>query len=187
MVSVLSALRVSVTGLEQRDGHQALLMKKRRKNYKKGVITKKEEKAMVPLLDGKEDCTCDLVANKKTKYFILGSKQADKYVVNYVTEFANKDKEFKRALKAIRKGDACQNIPRGTGLGGVESPGSSSTSRKGRGKGKGGKGKNRGKKRKKGGKKGGKKGKKKGRKGKKGKKNKKNSAAENNNAASGKK
>nr|KAG5694624.1 hypothetical protein BaRGS_014719 [Batillaria attramentaria] len=162
-------LRVSVTGVEAKDGHLALLMKKRRKNFKKGAITRKEEKSMVPLLDGDEGCKCDLVANTKSKYLIFGNKRDDKYYVNYVIEFDKKDKDFKKALRSIRKGDVCLGLLQGTNMGGSD----------GGDKKKGGRSR-KGKKRKKG------KNRKKGRKGRKNKDNGDGTPPDSNSASSGK-
>ncbi|XP_070182387.1 uncharacterized protein [Littorina saxatilis] len=150
-------LRVKVKSLEARDSHQALVLKKSRKNFKKGAISRKEEKAMVPLLDGREGCTCELVNNDKSRYLIFGNKRDDQYYITYVIEFAKRDPEFKKALRAIRKHTACLGILQGTGLG--VDPEDDATDDKKKGK---------GKKRRKKGKKG-----KKGRKGKKKRKDKK--------------
>jgi hypothetical protein len=64
---------VKIEGVEYRGdetGQQPVLkMKKSRKNYKKGAITRAEEKAMEPFLEGKDGCACDLVAGKENSRF----------------------------------------------------------------------------------------------------------------------
>lgn len=149
-------LRVSVSGVEAKDGHQALITKARRKNYKKGAITRKEEKSLVPLLDGDENCACDLVSNTKAKYLIFGNKRDDKFYVNYVAEFDKNNKDFKKALRSIRKGEACLGLLHGSNVPGGGGDDDNKKSSGGK-SGKKGKKQKKGKKRKKG--KGGKKGK----------------------------
>ncbi|PVD33938.1 hypothetical protein C0Q70_05200 [Pomacea canaliculata] len=127
-VPLSSVLRVNVKSVEAKDGHQTLILQKRRKNYKKGGISKKEEKALEPVLEGSEGCKCELLenANKKARFLIFGTKHGDRYTVNYVREF-NNDKDLKNALKVMSKGDACLQIIQGANLG-VDPPPSSSSS-----------------------------------------------------------
>ena len=134
---------------------------------------------MVPLLEGKEGCTCDMVTtNKKSRFLIFGSKRDDRYYVTHVAEFQSKDKGFRKALKAIRNGKVCRHIMQGSGLGLQPDP-SPNGQGKGKGKGKKGKKRKKGKKGKKGDRQGDKKGgKRRGKKGKKGGRKKKNGSNE---------
>ncbi|XP_052798769.1 secreted frizzled-related protein 1-like isoform X6 [Mya arenaria] len=70
-------------------------------------MTKAEMKALrFSITDGAR-CDCETLENKKSRKLIMGAKQGSRFVITYVSEWT-KNKEFKRAIKAIRKGHDCK-------------------------------------------------------------------------------
>ena len=69
-----------------------------------GVVN--DLKIVIP--SGVEPCDCDQATNAgKKKTLIMGSREGDTFIVSYISEWA-KTKEFRRAIKAIKKGHDCK-------------------------------------------------------------------------------
>ena len=108
----LSVFKAKIRAIRPKDGHKLIVMTKSRKNFKKGAITKEEEKRMLPFLEGKEGCDCDMLSNTKSRFLLFGSRREDdkQFYINYVIEYVKEDEEFRKGMKAIRKGDTCLGI-----------------------------------------------------------------------------
>lgn len=64
------------------------------------------KKVALTITDGSA-CDCEAVTNPGKSTLVMGSKQGDRYVITYISDWS-KNKEFKRAIRAIRKGHDCK-------------------------------------------------------------------------------
>ncbi|ESO97466.1 hypothetical protein LOTGIDRAFT_73121, partial [Lottia gigantea] len=90
---------------EMRDllnGHKGFLLKKKKKFFKKNNISRKERKKMLPMIKNGKGCSCDIVNSTEEKYLIMGNKVNDEFYVSFVTLWQRKNKDFRRAIRAIR-------------------------------------------------------------------------------------
>ena len=71
-----------------------------------GPSRKEANKMEFTITDGSR-CECDAVTKPGKSTLIMGSKQGDRYVITYISDWS-KRKEFKRAIRAIRKGHDCK-------------------------------------------------------------------------------
>lgn len=92
------------------NGDKRLLVKKLKSKdfYKKENLSNRDIKKLQPVIGGGSSCDCER-AVKGNKLFIMGRKEGLRYVVNFLSEDAN-DSEFKRFLRAIRKGYDCSGV-----------------------------------------------------------------------------
>ncbi|KAK6191688.1 hypothetical protein SNE40_003309 [Patella caerulea] len=91
-------------------GHKGFLIKKKKKFFKKQNLTKKDRKKMLPMIEYGKKCSCDTVNTTQGKYLIMGNKVKDELFVSFVTPWQRKNKAFKRAIRAMKKGDLCEGI-----------------------------------------------------------------------------
>lgn len=86
-----------------------LLLKGKKKFYKPtpNTMTKTELKKLELFLTDGASCDCDVATKKSGRVLIMGSKRGDRFVVTYISEWS-KEREFRRAIKAIRKGHDCK-------------------------------------------------------------------------------
>ncbi|KAL4224983.1 Secreted frizzled-related protein 1 [Mactra antiquata] len=92
------------------NGDKRLVVKKLKAKdfYKQETLTKRDIRKLQPVIGGGSDCDCTKAA-KGNKLFIMGRKEGIRYVINFLSEDAN-DSEFKRFLRAIRKGYDCSGV-----------------------------------------------------------------------------
>ncbi|XP_067655146.1 secreted frizzled-related protein 1-like isoform X2 [Haliotis asinina] len=149
-------IRTGVAELQKRDADAIVVLKKKKKFYKKEeALSKKDKKNMAFVIEGGASCQCDLLNDTRSKFLIMGNKKDNKFVMSFVVPWEKKNKDFKKALKKIKKGHECKDLFNSEVIGLTTMPSTDQAQ--------GGKGKSKGKK------KGGKRKKGKGRKGKKGK------------------
>lgn len=90
------------------NGDKKLITKGRIKFYKpKPGPPKSEVKNMAFTITDGSVCDCEAVTNPGKNTLVMGSKQGDRYVITYISDWSKK-KEFKRAIRAIRKGHDCK-------------------------------------------------------------------------------
>ena len=98
-------LKVKVRKIvDDRHGDKRIVMKGKKKFYKD--IPPDDVKSFEPVINGGSACDCDAGAGKRGKMLVMGTKLGDRYVVTYISTLS-KDKEFKRAMKAISKKHDC--------------------------------------------------------------------------------
>lgn len=90
--------------MDDRNGDKRIILKGKKKFYKD--IPPADVKTFEPVINGGSACDCDAAA-AKGKMLLMGTKQGDRYVVTYLSTMS-KDKEFKRAMKAISKKHDCK-------------------------------------------------------------------------------
>lgn len=90
------------------NGDKRLVIKKLKAKdfYKQDNLSKRDIRKLQPVIGGGSECDCTKAA-KGNKLFIMGRKEGVRYVINFLSEDAN-DSEFKRFLRAIRKGYDCK-------------------------------------------------------------------------------
>lgn len=166
-------VRAKIKQINHDNEKKILVLQKKKKFFKKDGLRKKDKRSLSPYIQGGLHCDCDRInVTLNENYIIMGNSTGPgEFTAMYIAKW-RKDKEFRKAIKLMRKKDICLK-PLDIGDNGIGiSTGDKGGKDKNKNKVKGGKGKGKGKGRKKKGKK--KKGKgKKGKKGK-GKKNKKN-------------
>lgn len=168
-----TVVRAKIKQINHDNEKKILVLQKKKKFFKKDGLRKKDKRSLSPYIQGGLHCDCDRInVTLNENYIIMGNSTGPgEFTAMYIAKW-RKDKEFRKAIKLMRKKDICLK-PLDIGDNGIGiSTGDKGGKDKNKNKVKGGKGKGKGKGRKKKGKK--KKGKgKKGKKGK-GKKNKKN-------------
>lgn len=93
--------------MEDENGDKRLVLKKKIKSYKPKSIPKKEKKNLKLIIQNGTKCDCEVAEKSKKSSLVMATKVGDKYVVTYVSDWV-KNKEFKRAIRAIRKGHDCK-------------------------------------------------------------------------------
>ena len=90
-------------------GDKKIVPKGKVKFYKpaKTNMTREEMRALTLSITDGASCDCDTLEDTKSRKLIMGTMQGSRFVVTYVSEWS-KNKEFKRAVKAIRKGHDCK-------------------------------------------------------------------------------
>lgn len=158
------AMRVSLKEFKDVDGHRELILHKKKTLFKHEGLNTSQALNMTPVIERGATCSCDSINATQERYLIMGNKRDDQIIVTFGMVWNRRDKEFKKGIHAIRKGNTCEGIFRELSANSLENKpsvkGKTSSSKKKTDK-KGKKG-NKGKKGKKGK---GKKGKKKGKKG----------------------
>lgn len=93
--------------VEDNNGDKRLILKRKVKSFKPKSMPKKEKKNLNLVIQNGTKCDCDVAEKAKKSSLVMATKVGDKYVVTYVSDWV-KDKEFKRAIRAIRKGHDCK-------------------------------------------------------------------------------
>ncbi|XP_052233897.1 uncharacterized protein LOC127846532 isoform X4 [Dreissena polymorpha] len=75
--------------------------------YKPNNVSKEEMKSLELSITDGASCECNAVSNAGKKSLVMGSRQGSRWVVTYISDWS-KDKEFSKALRAIRKGHDCK-------------------------------------------------------------------------------
>lgn len=185
--STFTVVRAKIKQINHDNEKKILVLQKKKKFFKKDGLRKKDKRSLSPFIQGGLHCDCDRInVTLNENYIIMGNKTGPgEFTAMYIAKW-RKDREFRKAIKLMRKKDICLkplDIGIGTSSGGKGGKDKIKND-KGKGKGKGKGRKKKGKKKKgKGKNKKGKKGKgkknKKNRKGKKGKKGKKQRKSKN--------
>ncbi|XP_053385157.1 uncharacterized protein LOC128550330 isoform X4 [Mercenaria mercenaria] len=89
------------------NGDKLLVTKRKIKSYKPKSIPKKDKKNLKLIIQNGTNCDCEVAEKAKKSSLVMASKVGDKFVVTYVGDWI-KNKEFKRAIRAIRKGHDCK-------------------------------------------------------------------------------
>ena len=87
------------------NGDKRIVLKGRKQFYK--PIPQSDVKTFEPVINGGAACDCDNISSKKGRMLVMGTKQGDRYVVTYISTMT-REKEFKRAMKAIMKKHDCK-------------------------------------------------------------------------------
>ncbi|XP_071100096.1 secreted frizzled-related protein 1-like isoform X1 [Haliotis cracherodii] len=104
-------IRTGVAELQKRDNDALVVLKKKKKFYKKEeAISKKDKKNMAFIIEGGANCQCDLLNDTRSKFLIMGNKRDDTFVMSFVVPWEKKNKDFKKALKKIKKGHECKDL-----------------------------------------------------------------------------
>ncbi|NP_001191650.1 frizzled-related protein 2 [Aplysia californica] len=99
------AMRVTLKDRRVLGTDLELVLRKRRKLYKFENMEKKEAKNLPVVIAGGTACTCETINDTQGKYLLMGNKRNGKIVINFGMAWKRKDKEFRKGLRAIRKGD----------------------------------------------------------------------------------
>ncbi|XP_046558515.1 secreted frizzled-related protein 1-like isoform X2 [Haliotis rubra] len=104
-------IRTGVAELQKRDADAIVVLKKKKKFYKKEEpLSKKDKKNMAFVIEGGASCQCDLLNDTRSKFLIMGNRKDNKFVMSFVVPWEKKNKDFKKALKKIKKGHECKDL-----------------------------------------------------------------------------
>ena len=181
-------LRGKIKQISHENDKKVLVLQKKKKFFKKDGLRKKDKRSLSPYIQGGLHCDCDRInVTLNENYIIMGNNTGPgEFTAMYIAKW-RKDKQFRKAIKLMRKKDICSK-PLDIGDNGIELPtngkgdknkGNKSKGRKKKNKNKKKKGKGKKKKGKKGKKGKNKKNRKKNKKGGKGRKNKKGNKSKN--------
>ena len=103
---LISVLKVKVRKIvDDKNGDKRIVFKGKRKFYKD--IPPDDVKSFEPVIYGGSACEC-IIVEKRRKMLVMGTKLGQRYVVTYISTLS-KEKEFKRAMKAITKKHDCMS------------------------------------------------------------------------------
>jgi hypothetical protein len=103
-----SVLKVKIRKVvDDGNGDKLLVLKRKVKSYKPKTIPKKDKKNLKLIIQNGTQCDCEVAEKTKKSSLVMASKVGDKLIVTYVSDWV-KHKEFKRAIRAIRKGHDCK-------------------------------------------------------------------------------
>lgn len=95
------------------DDVKLVISNKKKKKLKAGSITKREYRNLLLYLNDGRNCDCPrLTQNAPGKqYLAMGARDSttDKLVLNYVVEYDASNKDVKKAWKALKRKNLCQN------------------------------------------------------------------------------
>ena len=111
-VNFFTVIRGKVRKVVNSGDNSLLYLKKSKKVYKRDVLSKKEKKNLKPYIQGGLHCDCDRInSTSNDKYLIMGNKTGSgQFTVSFVSKWNKRDRNFKRAIKAMRRGIDCDNI-----------------------------------------------------------------------------
>lgn len=105
---ISTVLKMKIRKVKPIKGYKKLYFKKKKKFFKKGNLKKKEVKKMVAYIKNGDRCECSQAQKGKQYYIIMGVRSADGlYLITYMNVWQKRDREFKRAIRAMRKGNVC--------------------------------------------------------------------------------
>ena len=107
-LNFFSVLKVRIRKVvDDGNGDKVLVLKRKVKSYKPKTMPKKDKKNLKLIIQNGTHCDCEVAEKAKKSSLVMASKVGDKFIVTYVSDWV-KNKEFKRAIRAIRKGHDCK-------------------------------------------------------------------------------
>ncbi|XP_041365479.1 secreted frizzled-related protein 5-like isoform X2 [Gigantopelta aegis] len=105
-------IRARIEELRPLLGYTALILKRKKKFYKKKGVAKKDRKTLSPLIERGGHCRCFHANNTKTKFLIMGNKKDHNFMLSFIIPWQKRHVPFKQSLKAIKqkKEDLCKDI-----------------------------------------------------------------------------
>ena len=105
-------IRARIEELRPHLGHTALILKRKKKFYKKKGVAKKDRKMLNPLIERGAHCQCDIANDTKSKFLIMGNKKDHNFMLSFIIPWQKKHAPFRQSLKAIKmkKEDLCKDI-----------------------------------------------------------------------------
>ena len=106
--SVISVLKFKVAKIKtDENGDRKLIANKINPKdfYRQEGLSKRDLRKLQPVIDGSTSCDC-FKAKKGSTLFLMGEKKGGRDVITYLSEI-ERDSEFKRFTRAIRKGYDC--------------------------------------------------------------------------------
>lgn len=93
----------------EKNGDKRLILKGRVKSFSKlkKKMSKEEQKSLKLVVRNGATCECNAADRANGSSFIAASQVGEDYVVNYIRDW-NKHKDFKRAIRSMRKGHDCK-------------------------------------------------------------------------------
>lgn len=103
--------KVKVRKVKTKRSEKILILKKKKKFYKHGTLTKREKRKLSLVIENGARCECSTVnTSTSNAYIIMGNKtEAGTFTVSYISPW-RKDREFKRALRKIKGDFDCSKI-----------------------------------------------------------------------------
>lgn len=91
----------------EKNGDKRLILKGKVKSFKPKAMSKEEKASVKLIIRNGGTCECDAAERANGSSFITASKVGEEYVVTYISDWTKK-KDFKRAVRAMRKGHDCK-------------------------------------------------------------------------------
>ncbi|XP_033751260.1 secreted frizzled-related protein 1-like isoform X1 [Pecten maximus] len=103
--------KVKVRKIKSKRQSKILILKKKKKFYKHGTLTKREKRKLSLVIENGKQCECATVnTSRSDSYIIMGNKtESGVFTVSYISPW-RKDREFKRALRKIKGDFDCSKI-----------------------------------------------------------------------------
>lgn len=93
--------------LDTGDGDKSLVLKGKIKSYKPKSMSKNEKDNLKLIIRNGAGCDCDPAEKANKSSLVMASKVGNTFIVTYISDWI-RNKEFKRAIRAIRKGHDCK-------------------------------------------------------------------------------
>lgn len=113
-------MRVKVKEFKNVNGDKQLVLNKKKSLFKHEGLSKDQVRSLTPIIVGGATCSCDRISSTSDRYLIMGNKKGDQIVVSFGMVWDRKDKEFKKGINAIRKGNTCEGIFKELSANGIE-------------------------------------------------------------------
>ena len=119
-LSCLAVYRIEIDEHVVSGNDLKIVTSRKKKRVKKGDITKKDLRNMLLYISNGAHCDCRHLGDlqppnrnggkrdKKT-YLAMGTRRGDKLVLQYLIRNSKENKDLKRAWKAMKKGEICQD------------------------------------------------------------------------------
>lgn len=105
--------KVSKIKLDENKDKKLLAKKINSKDfYRQEGLSKRDLRKLQPVIDGSNSCDC-IKAKKGSTLFLMGQKKGGRDVITFLSEI-ERDSEFKRFTRAIRKGYDCSAVTTAT-------------------------------------------------------------------------
>ncbi|XP_059170855.1 secreted frizzled-related protein 1-like [Physella acuta] len=113
-------LRATIKEFKENNGHMELVLHNKRNIYKTAPGKKEFKQQTTAIIEGGAGCTCETINSTQERYLLMGTWKDEKLVINFGIVWNKKDKEFKKGLRQIRKGNTCEIISKDLLNNGVE-------------------------------------------------------------------
>lgn len=90
------------------NGDKRLILRKTKKGsfYRKQNLSKRDLRRFQPVISGGSNCDCPIASPGSRNLLVMGKKQGGRFVLTYLGKWS-KEKDFKKASRALRKGFTC--------------------------------------------------------------------------------
>ncbi|XP_063752518.1 secreted frizzled-related protein 1a isoform X1 [Eleginops maclovinus] len=95
------AIKTKIKAVTRENMDRKLILHKRRRILKSGLLSKKDMKSLVLYLKNGADCPCQQLDNLGNQYLIMGRKVDKQFLLTGIHKWDKSNPEFKKAMKKL--------------------------------------------------------------------------------------